>query len=195
VGGFVYHVRGHRVIANFSGLEADLLRSLASSLVELLHNERAVPHEHADPLEAMFDFSGPTTEPDDPVLARLFPSAYRGDEESAAEFRRFTEGALRDSKAAAASSIIDALEEAGLPPQLSRDGLVIDVELDQPEAEMWMRFLADIRLVIGTQLGVEEDDEDYWDSLPDESPERQTHDLYEWLALLQETLVDSLESF
>ena len=31
---------------------ADLLRSLASQLVELLRNEAAVPHEHADPLEA-----------------------------------------------------------------------------------------------------------------------------------------------
>ena len=34
------------------------------------------------------------------MLARLFPTAYPDDEEAAAEFRRFTEGTLRDGKAA-----------------------------------------------------------------------------------------------
>src|SRR3954449_4184620 len=97
--GFTRHRRSGLIIATFSGFEADLLRSLASQLVELLRNEAAVPHEHADPLEAMLSFDGPTTEPDDPVLARLFPSAY-DDVEASAEFRRFTEGTLRDGKAA-----------------------------------------------------------------------------------------------
>ena len=126
---FARHRRSKRVIATFTGFEADLLRSLASQLVELLRNEAAVPDDDRDPLEAMMDFSGPTTAPDDPVLARLFPTAYPDDEEAAGEFRRFTEGALRDSKAAAACSIIDTLEEAGLPPELDEDGLMIDVEL------------------------------------------------------------------
>ena len=63
----------------------------------------------------MFDFSGPTSEPEDPVLQRLFPSAYPDDEEAASEFRRYTEGTLRDGKADAAALIIDTLEEAGLP--------------------------------------------------------------------------------
>ena len=68
------------------------------------------------------DFSGPTTEPEDPVLARLFPTAYPGDEEASAEFRRFTEGTLRDGKAAARDPIIDTLEEAGLPRSSTRTG-------------------------------------------------------------------------
>jgi hypothetical protein len=190
--GFTYHRRSRRIIATFSGFEADLLRSLAGQLVELLHNESAVPHEHADPLEAMFDFSGPTTEPEDPVLARLFPNAYRDDSEAAGEFRRFTEGGLRDGKSAAASSIIDTLEEAGLPPELTRDGLVIDVELDTEAAESWMRSFTDIRLALATRLGVEEGDDDYWDQLPEDSPERQVHGIYSWVGYLQETLVDAL---
>src|ERR1700712_4793098 len=115
--GFTRHRGSGLVIATFSGFEADLLRSLASQLVELLRNEAAIPHEHADPLEAMLSFDGPTTEPDDPVLARLFPTAY-ADEEAAAEFRRFTEGSLRDAKAGGAATIIDTLEEAGLPAML-----------------------------------------------------------------------------
>ena len=120
--GFARHRRSGHVIATFTGFEADLLRSLASQLVELLRNEAAVPRDGVDPLEAMMDFSGPTTEPEDPVLARLFPTAYPDDEEAAAEFRRFTEGTLRDGKADAAITIIDSLEEAGLPRELPRRG-------------------------------------------------------------------------
>ncbi|MEP9381425.1 DUF2017 domain-containing protein [Nocardioides sp. KR10-350] len=192
VGGFSYHRRSKHVIATFTGFEADLLRSLAGQLVELLRNEAAAPRESEDPLEAMFDFSGPTTEPEDPVLARLFPTAYRDDEEAAAEFRRFTEGSLRDGKAAAAAQIIDALEEAGLPPELTEDGLVIDVELDREGAETWLRSFTDIRLALATRLGIEEGDEDYWDSLPDEEQVAQVYGIYQWVGVLQETLVEAL---
>lgn len=190
--GFARHRRSRRVIATFTGFEADLLRSLASQLVELLRNEAAVPREDQDPFEAMMDFSGPETEPEDPVLARLFPTAYREDPEAAAEFRRFTEGGLRDGKAAAAVAIIDGLEEAGLPPELSEDGLMIDVELDEPTAETWMRSFTDLRLALATRLGIEDDDEEYWASLPDDDPRSQAHDIYDWVGYLQETLVGAL---
>lgn len=190
--GFARHRRSGRIIANFTGFEADLLRSLAGQLVELLRNESAAPVEQEDPLEAMLDFSGPTTEPEDPVLARLFPTAYRDDEEAAGDFRRFTESTLRDGKATAAATIIDGLEEAGLPPELTEDGLMIDVELDEPTAETWMRSFTDIRLALATRLEVEEGDEAYWASLPDDDPRGQAHDIYEWIGYLQETLVDAL---
>jgi hypothetical protein len=192
--GFTRHRRSGRIIATFSGFEADLLRSLASQLVELLRNEAAVPHEHADPLEAMLSFEGPTTEPEDPVLARLFPTAYQHDEEGAAEFRRFTEGTLRDGKARAAITIIDGLEDAGLPPELTEEGLMIDVELDQPTAEVWLRSFTDLRLALATRLEVEEGDEAYWHALPDDDPRAQAHDIYEWVGYLQETLVQALSS-
>jgi hypothetical protein len=192
VTGFTRHRRSKHLIATFSGFEADLLRSLAAQLVELLRNEAAVPRDDADPLEALMDFSGPTTEPEDPVLARLFPTAYQHDEEAAAEFRRFTEGTLRDGKANAAITIIDCLEDAGLPPELTEEGLVIDVELDQPTAEIWMRSFTDLRLALATRLEVEEGDEAYWHSLPDDDPRAQAHDIYEWVGYLQETLVQAL---
>jgi Domain of unknown function (DUF2017) len=194
MGSFTWHRRSRRVIATFTGFEADILRSLAAQLVELLRNESAVPQESADPLEAMMDFAGPTTLPEDPVLARLFPTAYPHDEEAAAEFRRFTEGTLRDGKAAAAVAIIDGLEEAGLPPELTEAGLVIDVELDVSTAETWMRSLTDIRLALATRLGVEEGDEEFWHALPDEDPRAQAHDIYEWVGYLQETLVQSVSA-
>lgn len=179
-------------VATFSGFEADLLRSLASQLVELLRNEMAAPVGSDDPLETLMDFSGPTTEPDDPVLARLFPTAYPDDAEAAGEFRRFTEGTLRDSKAQAAERVIETLEEAGLPPHLEEDGLMVDIELDDAAAVTWMRSFTDIRLALATRLGVEEGDEDYWLALPDEDPRAHVYDIYQWVGYLQETLVDAV---
>lgn len=191
--GFVRHRRSKQAIATFSVFEADLLRSLAAQLVELLHNESAVVAVERDPLEALLDFSGPTTAPEDPVLLRLFPNAYRGDDESAAEFRRFTEGQLRDGKASAAATIIDVLEDAGLPPEPTGEDITIDVELDQETALVWMRSLTDLRLALGTRLEVEEGDEERWYSLPDEDPRAQAHHIYEWLGFLQETLIQSIK--
>ena len=184
--------RGGGAVATFTGFEADLLRSLASQLVELLRNEVAAPQESTDPFEQMMDFTGPTTEPDDPVLARLFPTAYPDDEEAAGEFRRFTEGGLRDSKAQAASLIIDTLEEAGLPAELTEDGLVIDVELDVAQAVSWLKSFTDVRLALATRLGIEDEDDDYWLALPDDDPRTHVHDIYDWVGYLQETLVQSL---
>ena len=61
--GFEHHRKSDRVIATFTGFEADLLRSLASQMVELLRNERAEPAAPtADAFEAlMSEFSGATT--------------------------------------------------------------------------------------------------------------------------------------
>jgi hypothetical protein len=192
--GFARHRRSGHVIATFSGFEADLLRSLASQLVELLRNEAAVPRTTEDTFEALLDFSGPTSAPEDPVLARLFPTAYQHDEEAASEFRRFTEGSLRDGKAAGAAAIIDTLEEAGLPPELTEDGLVIDVEMEQGTAEAWLRSFTDLRLALATRLGVEEGDDEVWLALDDDDPRAQAHDIYQWVGYLQETLVDALRT-
>ena len=177
------------VMAAFTGFEADLLRSLAAQLVELLRNETAASSAGDDPLEQLLDFSGPTTEPEDPVLARLFPTAYPDDPEAAGEFRRFTEGTLRDGKARGAVRIIETLEEAGLPSELDDDGLMVDVELGRDEAVAWMRSFTDIRLALATRLDIEDDNEDQWLAMPDDDPRAHVYDIYQWVGYLQETLV------
>lgn len=188
--GFVRHRRSGRVIATLSGAEADLLRSLHRQVIELIgHDPRGVER---DPLEALLDFDGPTEEPDDPVLARLFPSAHRDDPEAAGEFRRYTEPGLREGKARAAADVIGTLEAAGLPPLLVEDDLVIDVELDPDQAQVWLRAFNDVRLALGTRLGVEQDDDDVWDALPDDDPRLHAYDVYQWLSALQGSLVDAL---
>ncbi len=189
--GFQRRRRGGAV-ATFTGFEADLLRSLASQLVELLRNETAAPRESDDPLETLLDFSGPTTEPEDPVLARLFPTAYPHDEEAAGEFRRFTEGALRDGKAQSAVAIIETLERAGLPPELGEESITVDVELAPDEAVGWMKSFTDIRLALATRLGIEDGDDELWLAVPDEDPRAHVYDIYQWLGYLQETLVEAV---
>ena len=186
--GFTRHRKSGAAVTTFTAFEADLLRSLAAQLIELLRNEAATEDVAADDLEDLLDFSGPTREPEDPVLARLFPTAYPEDEEAAAEFRRYTEADLRNGKAAGAATVIDTLEDAGLPPE-PEDGLFIDVELDPATAMTWLRSFTDMRLAIATRLGIEEGDEDVWYSLSDDDPRAQVHDIYEWVGYLQETLV------
>jgi hypothetical protein len=187
-GGFTRHRKSGAAVTTFTAFEADLLRSLAAQLIELLRNESATLETRSDELEDLLDFSGPTREPEDPVLARLFPTAYPDDEEAAAEFRRFTESDLRNGKAAGAAAVIDTLEEAGLPAE-PEDGLFIDIELDPAMALTWLRSFTDMRLAIATRLGIEEGDEDVWYSLPDDDPRAQVHDIYDWVGYLQETLV------
>jgi hypothetical protein len=199
--GFALHRRSRLIIANFSAFEADLLRSLAGQLVELLRNEQALPTEPQDPLEAMFNsgefnFTGPQTAPDDPVLARLLPTAYPDDPDAAADFRRFTEVSLRDSKASAAETVISTLAEAGLPAvgdeQPSDAALMFDVELDLPTAMMWLKSFTDMRLALATRLEVQEGDEEFWASLAEDDPRVHAYEIYQWLGYLQETLVEAL---
>ncbi len=184
--------RGGGAVATLSGFEADLLRSLASQLIELLRDDAGVPTTVVDPFEALLDFSGPSTVPEDPVLARLLPSAYREDDDAAAEFRRFTELELRTSKAGSAAAVVAALEEAGLPevgdPAVTT-GLVIDLELSPREVLAFLKALTDMRLAVATRLDLQEGDEQFWDSLPEDDPRSHMHDIYEWLGYLQETLV------
>lgn len=189
--GFRRHRRSGTCMATFAAFEADLLRSLSAQLIELLRSEQAVT-DHEDPLEALLDFAGPTTPPEDPVLARLFPTAYSQDDEAAAEFRRYTELTLRDSKANAAATVVDTLEEAGLS-DIPQDGEVIDVELDEATAWVWLRAFTDMRLAIASRLGIDSDPEAEDPAFTDpEDPRAQVFEIYQWVGFLQETLVDAV---
>jgi hypothetical protein len=186
-------VRGGGAVATFTAFEADLLRSLAGQLVELLRNERAVVDKEADPLEAMLNFTGPSDPPDDPVLARLLPAAYRDDADMAAEFRRYTESDLRDGKAATAGTMIDTLEEAGLPDDVTGEEIV-DLELDAAQAMAWLKGFTDLRLALAVRLGIEDDEDAHRliEDLPEEDPRSHLFAIYDWLGFLQETLVRAL---
>ena len=135
----------------------------------------------ADALAAMIGFSDSTELPDDPVLARLLPDAYRDDPEASGEFRRYTESGLRSGKAAAARTVL-----ATLPPAGGR------IRLSEPEAQAWLRSLNDVRLALGVRLEVTDDFDDQVSNMEPDDPRAPYIGVYQWLAFLQETLVRAL---
>ena len=80
------------------------------------------------------------------MLARLFPDAYPDDQEAAAEFRRYTESGLRESKQSNARTALATLDAPGTEHRLT------DVEV-----QAWLGALNDLRLALGTRLDVTED--------------------------------------
>ncbi|MGH3507090.1 MAG: DUF2017 domain-containing protein [Nocardioidaceae bacterium] len=185
-----------RVLVQLPPYAAGLLASLAGQIIELLSDGEAVG-EAADPLEEMVGLDGPRDVPEDPALRRLLPDGIRGDEEAAAEFRRFTERSLRRSKIDDARLLLSAVKSAAdeLEGEEPNAGMTdLELELDRDEVRAWMRCLTDMRLTLAERLGVEADDDERWDALPDDDPRVAVHDIYQWLGYLLESLLDAATS-
>ena len=191
-----------RVSARFTAAQAVILRNLVSQVAELMGTAAepgaadptvagaaaaqgsARPGEPALSLEdlaAAIGASGPTSPPEDPVLARLLPDAYRDDPEAAGEFRRYTEQDLRSGKVAAAQTVLDTLPAGG-----GR------VRLRPEDAQAWLRSLNDVRLAIGTVLGITEDYEDEMEAASWADPRSAYLEVYHWLGYVQDSLVRAL---
>jgi len=191
MGGFRARRKGG-VTARFAPTQAGLIRSLVSQVGELIADPAvpggagdgpgdASPGNPLDDVAALFGSTGPAIPPDDPVLARLLPDAYRDDAEAAGEFRRFTEQELRSGKVAAAQTVLDTL-----PPDGGR------IELTEPDAQVWLRALNDVRLVLGVRLDITEDTAQRSQDLDPADPRAAYLWVYDWLTYLQETLVRAL---
>ena len=169
-----------RIEGKPDALEVDVLSSLAADLLALLGEQ---DETDPDPLAAWVGLtSGPVTAPEDAALARLLPDAYGDDREAADEFRRYTEGDLRAGKRAHAGTVL-----ATLAPLTGQGGRL---SLDREQADAWLGCLNDLRLVLGTRLGVtEQTDLD----AADEDPRAQALHVYGWLGWLQESLLSCLE--
>jgi hypothetical protein len=197
MGGF--RAAGDGATARFAAAQAAIIRDLIGQVIALIDagepDEPAAgapgestgwedgPDDPAD-LEAMTgltESSVPAGAPDDPVLARLLPDAYRDDQEASGEFRRYTEKSLRSGKAAAARTVL-----ATLPPRGGR------IRLSEPEAQAWLRALNDVRLALGTRLEVTDDFEEQVADMKPDDPRSAAVGIYQWLAFLQETLVQAL---
>ncbi|NED96182.1 DUF2017 domain-containing protein [Phytoactinopolyspora alkaliphila] len=187
--------RGGGVTASFHTAEVELLRSLVGQLLELVRDESEAKQEDEGWAVALGLADDEPVRPTDPVLLRLFPDGYQEDGEAAADFRKFTERGLREAKAGTAATVLASLATAeGVDPGERKSRDKIRVELDAAEADAWLRTLTDLRLALGTRLGVSEGDEDVWAALPEDDPRRHIHDVYDWLGWLQETLVRTLSA-
>lgn len=112
---------------------------------------------------------------DDPVLKRLYPSAFADDEEASVEFDAIVHDDLLEQRLAA----IDTMERTLQARHLTEDELVA-----------WLAALNDLRLMLGVRLAVTEE------ATPGDfagDPEAETaFELYRYLSYLEEHVVAAL---
>jgi Domain of unknown function (DUF2017) len=190
----------------FAPAQAGVIRSLVGQVAELIRTEMGSPPgdlttggpgdvtagdpetgppslDSAAPedLEKMLGLSGNAELPDDPVLARLLPDAYSDDPDASAEFRRYTEETLRAGKINSAQAVLASLPAGGG-----------DVVLSEPECQHWLKALNDVRLALGVRLGITDEEQDLTEDLSASDPRSAYIWVYQWLAYLQDSLIESL---
>ncbi len=181
------------ITTQLSAYEVELLTSLVKQLVELVSDgepagfgTRAEPTDAFDALVA--DMQVDHEEPEvseDPVLKRLFPSAYPDDAAAAADFRRFTERDLRVQKVAEAQVVLDRLEATALGAH--------DLKIPRDEVDAWLRTLTSVRLAVATRLGITDAEAaEELAQLPESDPRAFMLSVYDWLGFAEETLIAAL---
>ena len=179
-GGVELRIAGPEVRA-LSRLLDDFLQLLADDVAERVEQGGA---REQDPLEAFVGLSsGPVARPTDPALARLFPDAYGDDPERSAEYRRYTESDLRESKRDAVRIVQATLG------RLDDGGKTV---LGDEEVSALLGSLNDLRLVLGARLDVQEDYADQVRAMHPDDPRLQAFAVYEALTALQDGLLQAL---
>lgn len=112
---------------------------------------------------------------EDPSLARLFPPAYVDDSDADAEYDRL----VRDELVAGKLAALAVVEETAGAERL-----------DEEQLAAWIGALNDLRLVLGTRLGVTEGT--YAAALDPRAPNAQELALFGYLTWLQEQAVEVL---
>lgn len=178
---------GDSVTTKIDRQEAAVLRGLVAQIDDMLKDRQsAAPQDELAELTGMR--TGPSTAPDDPIMARLLPDYHRldnedaskADEDSAAALRSLHEPELLDHKTGVAGVLLDTC-----PP----GGGLVTVSLEQAEA--WLSALNDVRLALGTTLAVTED---MPDDLPEDDPRAPHLGVYHWLTWMQESLVAAISA-
>ena len=135
-------------------------------LLRFPEHERALLREVAARIRLRLAAEG-----DDPAFRRLFPPAY-ADAERDREYQELMRGQLATGRARA----LELLESTVDRPSLSAE-----------EADAWLRALNDARLVLGTELDVDEELD--WDGIASDDPQALEYAVYSYLSWIQEQLV------
>ncbi|MDQ1702797.1 MAG: hypothetical protein QOF57_2049 [Frankiaceae bacterium] len=120
-----------------------------------------------------------------PVLARLFPDAYRDDPAASEAFRVLAHGELAAAKREALETMRAAL------PDNAEDRA--DLRFDEPTAQLWLRGLNDLRLSLGTSIGIGPDWEDQLAAMSEDDPGWFAVAVYDRLTAIQSSLIDALD--
>lgn len=189
-----FHRKRGIISTHLSALEVELLTSLVAQLVELVSDGEPEgltrpAAEPADPFEELVrDLQTDPDEPevsDDPVLKRLFPTAYPHDAAAASDFRRYTERGLRTTKVTEAQVVLDRLAET--------EGGAHDLRIPPAETDAWLRTLTSVRLALATRLDITDaESAERLAELAEDDPRAYLMSIYDWLGFAQETLLNAL---
>jgi len=173
---------GEDLQAHLLPSELTVLQSLVSQLTELL--DPVAQTTSTDDLDAMLSLADrPDLPITDPALRRLFPDAYRDDEQASLDFRRYTQVEQADAKLRAAHTVDADLAGA-------HDGYVT---LVPGHIDSWLTTLTNLRLVLANRLGIEhESDADALSALPDTDPRAPAVSILNWCGWIQETILATL---
>ena len=117
------------------------------------------------------------SDPDDPTLRRLRPSAYEDDPEAQREYGRLMDAELQEGRREALRVLA---ETAG------RDRVTAE------ELDAWLRALTDLRLALGTRLEVTEDT--YGREIDPRDPDAYEVSVFAYLSWLQEHAVAAADA-
>jgi hypothetical protein len=115
----------------------------------------------------------------DPVIGRLFPDAYDAAPDAEA-YRDLVEDDLKGAKRRARAVVEEKLGRRG----------PVSTTLSSEEAEMWLTFLTDVRLAIGTRLEVTE--ELMGADIDPDDPDAAAVSVLHWLGWLQEMTLQEM---
>ena len=180
---------GARFRSALAAHEATLLRSLVTSLLEMLdERETSSPRDELEELTGMK--TGHSQPPEDDTMKRLLPDFHRAQSEHPAgsgnveslnsALRSLHEPSIIDAKREAAQRLLATLPTAGGK-----------FELTESDAHCWAAAVNDVRLALGTMLEISPSGPD---RLPEGHPMAGHLDVYQWLTVLQEYLVLGLIS-
>jgi hypothetical protein len=146
--------------------------SLAEEELGLL---RALPGQLRDVFEGAED---------DPARSRLFPRAYLDPtaETEEAEWQALVHPSLMQERLDALELITGTLDRAVLV------GEWYQIDLGPDDVQAWLGVLNDTRLVLGTRLGITDEEHE----LDPADPDAGAYALYQWLTWVQGDLIEEL---
>ena len=175
---------GPRFRSALDSHEAALLHSLVTSMAGMLEErESSSPADELEEITGMR--TGHSQPPPDDTMKRLLPDFYRSQSDHPAgsgtveslnnALRSLHEPEIIDAKRQAAQRLLETVPRNGGKFELTED-----------DAHAWAAAVNDVRLALGTMLGIGPNGPD---QLPPEHPMAGHLDVYQWLTVLQEYLV------
>lgn len=169
-------MRSNRFSVTMEGIEAYLFEQEAQIFVDIAMDLRAIMETPA---------LG-----EDPVRERLFPRAYLDPTEETAEmaWAAFAHPELLESRVATLITMVGSIERLAPAPPDRDAGELKMVLLSPEETESWLKGLNDLRLALGTKLGISDEEAD----VDPVDPHAQLREIYDWLTALQQDLLEQV---